>query len=408
MSKGNVLTYFTILENRAKKNGLFPVCLVVYFNGAKRRYRTNVDLTEDQWKKIKSPKLRDEKLKEKRADIQSFIRKAETAGKKLHEFTFEAFEEEYFKKKQISTIDISFKDCTKGFMKEKANEWSIKTTLMYETILASVGEFQSNLRMKGITPDFLRQYENHLSSEKKSISTKGIYLRQIRAVCNYAIRKKYITREKYPFTNYSVPAAQKNKRALSNDDLKSLIEYKTEVPEEQKAIDFWTFSYLGNGMNFKDIAMLRYSDIKGENIKFYRSKTRSTNKGEQKEISIFLLPRMLEIIQRWGSVNKTGKEYIFPILHDGMSAREENAAIAQFVKTTNKYLKHVTDSLEWSNKVTTYFARHSYATRLKRAGVPIAYISDSLGHVNIATTENYLSSFTDETVKTNAGFLLDL
>lgn len=408
MSKGNVLTYFTILENRAKKNGLFPVCLVVYFNGAKRRYRTNVDLTEDQWIKIKSPKLRDEKLKEKRADIQSFIRKAEAAGKKLHEFTFEAFEEEYFKKKQISTIDISFKDCTKGFMEEKANEWSIKTTLMYETILASVGEFQSNLRMKGITPDFLRQYENHLSSEKKSISTKGIYLRQIRAVCNYAIRKKYITREKYPFTNYSVPAAQKNKRALSNDDLKSLIEYKTEVPEEQKAIDFWTFSYLGNGMNFKDIAMLRYSDIKGENIKFYRSKTRSTNKGEQKEISIFLLPRMLEIIQRWGSVNKTGKEYIFPILHDGMSAREENAAIAQFVKTTNKYLKHVTDSLEWSNKVTTYFARHSYATRLKRAGVPIAYISDSLGHVNIATTENYLSSFTDETVKTNAGFLLDL
>jgi len=408
MSKGNVLTYFTILENRAKKNGLFPVCLVVYFNGAKRRYRTNVDLTEDQWKKIKSPKLRDEKLKEKRADIQSFIRKAETAGKKLHEFTFEAFEEEYFKKKQISTIDISFKDCTKGFMEEKANEWSIKTTLMYETILASVGEFQSNLRMKGITPDFLRQYENHLSSEKKSISTKGIYLRQIRAVCNYAIRKKYITREKYPFTNYSVPAAQKNKRALSNDDLKSLIEFKTEVPEEQKAIDFWTFSYLGNGMNFKDIAMLRYSDIKGENIKFYRSKTRSTNKGEQKEISIFLLPRMLEIIQRWGSVNKTGKEYIFPILHDGMGAREENAAIAQFVKTTNKYLKHVTDSLEWSNKVTTYFARHSYATRLKRAGVPIAYISDSLGHVNIATTENYLSSFTDETVKSNAGLLLDL
>jgi len=91
-----------------------------------------------------------------------------------------------------------------------------------------------------------------------------------------------------------------------------------------------------------------------------------------------------------------------------MSAREENAAIAQFVKTTNKYLKHVTDSLEWSNKVTTYFARHSYATRLKRAGVPISYISDSLGHVNIATTENYLSSFSDETVKTNAGFLLDL
>jgi site-specific recombinase XerD len=116
---------------------------------------------------------------------------------------------------------------------------------------------------------------------------------------------------------------------------------------------------------------------------------------------------MLEIIKRWGNVNKTGKEFIFPILNERMSPRDEHVTIAQFIKITNKYLKHVTDALEWGEKVTTYFARHSYATRLKRAGVPIAYISDSLGHVNIATTENYLSSFTDETVKSNAGFLLD-
>jgi hypothetical protein len=122
MKKGNLLTYFTILENRAKKSGLFPVCLVVYFNGAKRRYRPNVELSEDQWKKIKSSKLGDDSLKEKRSDINSFIRKAENAGKKLPEFSFEAFEEEYFKKKQINTADISFADCTRGFMDEKASE----------------------------------------------------------------------------------------------------------------------------------------------------------------------------------------------------------------------------------------------------------------------------------------------
>jgi len=143
MSKGNILTYFTILEKRKKKSGLYPVCLVVYFNGARRRYRTSVDLDEDQWKKIKSPKLRDEDLKTKRAEIQSFVRKAENAGKKLA-------------------------------------EWSIKTTLMYETILTTVGNFSPKLRMRGITPDFLRQYEKHLASENKSISAIGIYLLQIR------------------------------------------------------------------------------------------------------------------------------------------------------------------------------------------------------------------------------------
>jgi hypothetical protein len=142
MKKGNILTYFTILENRAKKkSGLYPVCLVVYFNGAKRRYRTNVELTKDQCKKIKSSKLRDDSLKEKRSDINSFIRKAENAGKKLTEFSFDAFEEEYCKKKQINTEDISFADCTRGFMEEKASEWSIKTSIMYETVLASIDNF---------------------------------------------------------------------------------------------------------------------------------------------------------------------------------------------------------------------------------------------------------------------------
>jgi len=64
--------------------------------------------------------------------------------------------------------------------------------------------------------------------------------------------------------------------------------------------------------------------------------------------------------------------------------------------------------LEWEIPLTTYSARHSYATHLMRADAPIAYISETMGHSSIPTTEIYLSSFTDETVKSNAGLLLDL
>ena len=408
MTKGNVLTYFTILENRAKKSGLFPVCLVVYFNGTKKRYRTSVELSKVQWKKIKSSKLRDESLKGKRSEIQGFVKKAELAGKKLHEFSFEAFEEEYFKKRHNGIEDVSFEQCTKEFMNEKAGEWSLKTSIMYDTLLNSVAKFKPTLKIKGLTSELIRKYENHLNSDGKSISTIGIYIRQIRAVSNYAIKKKYMLPEKYPFKNYTVPAAQKNKRALGNDEIKALIEYKTDLAAERKAIDFWTFSYLGNGMNFNDIAKLRYSNILGENLKFYRSKTKSTKKGDQKEISIYLLAKMQEIINRWGNNINAGNEYIFPILKERMNERDQYVAIAQFIKTTNKYLKRVTETLNWEVPITTYFARHSYATRMNRTGVPITYISESLGHSNISTTENYLSSFTDETLKKNANLLLDL
>ena len=408
MSKGNRISYFPILENRVKKNGLYPVCLVVSFNATKKRYRTEVELSTEDWKKIKSPKLRDEDLKEKRSDINGYIKKAELAGKKLHEFSFEAFEEEYFKKRHISTEDISFEDCGKGFMKEKASEWSLKTSIMYGTIIASVGKFQPSLRMKGVTPDFLRKYEAHLTTKGKTISTIGIYLRQIRAICNYAVSKKYILPEKYPFKNFTVPAAQKNKRALSDKDIKTLIEYKSDIPEWQKAVDFWTFSYLGNGMNFKDIALLKYTNIQGDNLKFYRSKTKKTNKSEQKEINIFMLPRLREIIQVWGNPKETGKEYIFPIINEKMNIREQYDTIAQFIKTTNKYLKRVTEALEWKFVVTTYYARHSFATHLMRAGSSVPFISGALGHSSIPTTENYLGSFTDESVKKNAELLMDL
>jgi hypothetical protein len=115
--------------------------------------------------------------------------------------------------------------------------------------------------MKEITQDFLLTYEKHLLENGKSISTTGIYLRQIRAICNYAIWKNYLQPEKYAFKNFTVPAAQKNKLALPNEDIKKLIDFTSEKTEEQKAVDFWTFSYLGNGINFKDMVMLRYSGI---------------------------------------------------------------------------------------------------------------------------------------------------
>ena len=58
-------------------------------------------------------------------------------------------------------------------MDEKASEWSIKTSIMYETVLASIDNFQPKLKMKGVTPEFLRKYEDKLASDKKAISTIG-------------------------------------------------------------------------------------------------------------------------------------------------------------------------------------------------------------------------------------------
>lgn len=408
MSKANILSFFTILEGRAKKTGLYPVCLVVYYNGAKKRYRMKVEVSKEQWKKINAPKLRDEELKGKRDEIQSFLKKAEKSAKQLSEFNFEEFEQVFFKSKDKKTKGLSFDECTRELMEGHSQDWSLKTAIMYQTILNSVNAYKKDLKLKDITPEFIREYEKRLTSQGKSISTVGIYLRQIRAICNYAIMKNYLVPEKSPFKHYSVPAAQKNKRALSNEEIKTLLDYNASNREEQKALDFWIFSYLGNGINFNDIAKLKYSNIQGDKISFIRTKTKNKNRSNLKEINIYLLPRLKEVIDRWGVPHISDNDYIFPILHESMTDKDQYNAIAQFIKTTNKYLKRISSDLKLAEPITTYYARHSFATRLKRAGASIEYISESLGHSNISTTEVYLSGFTDETIKENANLLINL
>jgi integrase len=77
---------------------------------------------------------------------------------------------------------------------------------------------------------------------------------------------------------------------------------------------------------------------------------------------------------------------------------------AIFTGKMNKRMKKVGRTLGIGN-VTTYTARHSYATVLKRSGANIAYISESLGHNSLQTTETYLASFEKEERQKNAALL---
>lgn len=73
----------------------------------------------------------------------------------------------------------------------------------------------------------------------------------------------------------------------------------------------------------------------------------------------------------------------------------------------NKHTKRIAAKLGIDTKLTTYVARHSFATVLKRSGASIEFISESLGHKNIKTTANYLASFEDDTKRANAALLID-
>jgi integrase len=163
----------------------------------------------------------------------------------------------------------------------------------------------------------------------------------------------------------------------------------------------WFFSYLCNGINFADMLTLKYSNIRNGEICFLRAKTSRTSK-VKKEVCAIVTPEIQSIIDRWGTKPQLANNYIFPYLTGKETPMEEKTVIRNVTRLCNKRLKKIGKSIGIEG-ISTYTARHSYATVLKRSGANIAYISESLGHNDLKTTENYLASFEkEERIKNSA------
>ena len=136
-----------------------------------------------------------------------------------------------------------------------------------------------------------------------------------------------------------------------------------------------------NGININDLLKLKYSNIDGDELHFYRSKTLHTSR-EKKEIEALITPEMKQIIDRWGNPDKSSNSYIFPFLDGYDTPIEQKKRTQDVTRRINKRMKMIGDNLGIS-RINTYTARHSFAGVLKRSGANIAYISESLGHSDI-------------------------
>jgi integrase len=107
----------------------------------------------------------------------------------------------------------------------------------------------------------------------------------------------------------------------------------------------------------------------------------------------------------WSNPKITGETFIFPILNPEDSAEKQRAVIQQFTKMVNKYMKIIAGKLNIDKEITSYYARHSFATVLKRSGKSTSHIKDALGHTSEKTTESYLDTLPDESIKDMASLL---
>jgi integrase/recombinase XerD len=398
--------YRIVLDlRRPKNNGLFPVKIRVTLNRVQKYYSIGLDLNVSNFDRIQNGSVRKE-LRIYKNKIADWENRAKHIIHQMDTLSFEEFKSRLHDNRSVKVTDV-YALFDQKIDKLKSQE-KISTSSIYNDAKNSLKRFKSKLNLMDVTSDFLKNYESYMISEGRSVTTISIYIRSLRSIYNQAIDAEMVDRKYYPFgKNKYQPKAPRNiKKALTIEQIKSIIDYKVEEGSNQQlAKDMWLLSYYCNGMNIKDIINLKFKNIENDTIYFERLKTSSTNQAP-KPIIVALIPEALEIIKRWKKKKRSSNDFVFPVLKKSMSEEEKLKVKNQFIKTINNYMKKIGTDIGYDKPLTTYAARHSYATILKRSGAPLGFISESLGHKSLQTTEAYLDSFEDDTRRKYAEMLV--
>ena len=243
-----------------------------------------------------------------------------------------------------------------------------------------------NIYFPDINVAWLRNYELWMREKGLKDNTIGIRLRSLRVLYNMAVEDSIVKLENYPFDKYKVSKLYQKtaKRALTKEDVQKIINYDASCNNSyrQLAIDLFTYSYVMGGINFVDMAYLSRENIYNNQLVYYRKKT--------KKLIKLPIHSQADIIHQ----KYNGGKYIFPILSDYHKTEQQKITrVRKVITKVNRELKDIGEKLSLPIKLTTYVARHSFATVLKRSGVSTSIISESLGHSSEKITQIYLDAF---------------
>ena len=395
------VSLYAILDlRRPNKQGLYPIRLRITYNRAFRDYGTRQNSTPEEWSKITAKRPKGIAA-DKKIIILGLLNRAFGIALSIPSFSFTSFNDMYLNKQANDKNNVYNWYADK--IKELYKNEQVGTASTYEYSMKALKNFSKKdfLSFDKINVQFLKDFEQWFYNNECSPTTVGIYMRPLRHVINRAIEHPSNFIKDYPFKKYKIPTPKNTKKALSKEEVKSIYLYQSPKGSPEAFYkDIWLFSYFANGINMKDICKLKYKNIKGNTIEFRRAKTIKTNKNT-KPIIIVLTDDLFRIIKEYGAKPKADNNYIFSFLKQGLNAEDERKIIKQATKQTNFYIKKVAKQLGIKAEVSTYTARHSFATILKNAGVSPSFIGESMGHSSLRTTENYLGSFETEQRKHN-------
>ncbi len=270
-----------------------------------------------------------------------------------------------------------------------------------ETMMCTLRSFMRfrgyiDMSFSRIDKDTIEQYEAYLKAKGVTRNTSSFYMRIFRTAYRQAVEEG-LTDDNKPFRKVYTGVDKTVKRAISFENIKRI---KSLDVSNRPALDFakdmLLFSFYARGMSFVDMAYLRKKDVESGFIHYRRHKT-------DQALTIEVVRQIQEIISKYSN----SSQYLLPIIkhEDGT----ERCQYQKCLMNVNRNLKKIGEMVGLPVPLSTYVSRHSWATIAREKNVPLAVISEGLGHDSETTTQIYLDSIRSTAVdKANRLILKDL
>ena len=286
------------------------------------------------------------------------------------------------------------------FMKQVANglqvEGNFGTAHVYRSSLNAIIAYRgkSDLFFSEVTSEWLKGFEVHLRNRGCSWNTVSTYMRTFRAVYNRAVNLRKAPYVPYLFRFVYTGTRADHKRALADDDMKKVFvnlsrKAGVSLPVRQ-AQELFILMFLLRGMPFVDLAYLRKSDLRDNVITYRRRKT-------GRSLSVTLTSEAMILIKKYMN-RDSSSPYLFSFLKSREGTKEAYREYQLALRSFNQRLMLLGELLGLGDKLSSYTARHTWATTAYYCEIHPGIISEAMGHSSITVTETYLKPFRNKKI----------
>ncbi|WP_375240092.1 tyrosine-type recombinase/integrase [Aurantibacter sp.] len=412
-------TYQLLLrDSKPKKDGTFPLIFKIYLGNKSKIITLPFSCEKREWdaknKRLRKNHFNYKDINEKLGKLTTRLQNA-IDDLEIQEIDYDlndiynAFKEESkanrvkeisvseFLQKRIKELNAEGRYGSERTLKDTCN--SLSRYLMTAKEISEIevnkklktSKAFANLKFKDVTPAFLEDYEHYLRKRGGTDGGIGVKMREIRVNFNKAITHGYAKVSHYPFNIYKVAKLKSKSRkiAIDKEEFESFKSFNIKEHIEYKiTYKMFLFSYYAGGMNFKDMTYLRWENISDGRLVYKRSKINGN-------FNFKLRKEATDILNYFKNNMLTENEdYIFHVINRyNLTYKQIHYRYKKCLRKFNKDLKFIAESVGIEKNLTSYVARHSFATHLKFNKVQESVISQLMGHSSESVTKAYLQDF---------------